>query len=446
MKIIMFTDAYWPRVNGVTVSVDSFARALIKAGHKVMIVCSDYPQMDDGRFSGPDEDDAEDGPVIVRVPSMPTIVSKEDRIARLTKFTWVFKQAEAFVPDILHINSEFMLAEFGFLYGRFYNLPVIYTFHTLWEDYASTYFPVLPLFLSRFIIRVILKNVLYRPYKIIVPTPQIREVAARKYKVKQELFLLPTGIDADFFKHDKKESGEFRKKIEKKYPALKGKRILLFAGRVAREKNISFLLHLLPDVLKIHPDVILLIVGNGPDLDEFRKEADDLAVAEHCVFTGYLPRKDLALCYTISEIFVFPSLTETQGLVTLEAMLSGTPVVAIGEMGTIMVMGGDNGGFMVKNDPAEFTGRVLELLGDVDLRRRKSEEARQQARAWSIEELTVKLVDIYQNTIDAYRQEHGAPWIPVWELLTDRRWWRWMGKKWWKWTDAKWRKLIGWER
>jgi glycosyltransferase involved in cell wall biosynthesis len=164
------------------------------------------------------------------------------------------------------------------------------------------------------------------------------------------------------------------------------------------------------------------------------------------VFTGYLPRKDLALCYTISEIFVFPSLTETQGLVTLEAMLSGTPVVAIGEMGTIMVMGGDNGGFMVKNDPVEFTGRVLELLGDDDLQRRKSEEARLHARAWSIEELTVKLVDIYQRTIDAYRVEHGAPWIPVWELLTDRRWWRWIGKKWWKWTDARWRKLIGWQR
>jgi hypothetical protein len=127
-------------------------------------------------------------------------------------------------------------------------------------------------------------------------------------------------------------------------------------------------------------------------------------------------------------------------------MLSGTPVVAIGEMGTIMVMGGDNGGFMVKNDAGEFTGRVLELLSDEDLHRRKSEEARLHARSWSIEELTVKLLDIYQRTIDSYRQEHGAPWIPVWELLADRRWWRWIGKKWWKWTDDKWRKLIGWER
>jgi glycosyltransferase involved in cell wall biosynthesis len=162
------------------------------------------------------------------------------------------------------------------------------------------------------------------------------------------------------------------------------------------------------------------------------------------VFTGYFPRKDLALCYSIAEIFVFPSLTETQGLVTLEAMSSGTPVVAIGEMGTIMVMGGDNGGFMVKNNAGEFTRRVLELLEDEGLRRCKSEEARRHASSWSLEEQTVKLVHIYQKTVDSYRREHGAPWIPVWELLIDRRWWMWIGKKWWKWTDARWRKLIGW--
>jgi glycosyltransferase involved in cell wall biosynthesis len=104
----------------------------------------------------------------------------------------------------------------------------------------------------------------------------------------------------------------------------------------------------------------------------------------------------LALIYRISEVFLFPSLTDTQGLVTLEAMFSGTPVVAIGALGTLMVMGGNNGGFMVKNDAAEFTERVLALLGDPDLRSRKSAEARLHARSWSIEELAKKLVDSYK--------------------------------------------------
>jgi glycosyltransferase involved in cell wall biosynthesis len=119
-----------------------------------------------------------------------------------------------------------------------------------------------------------------------------------------------------------------------------------------------------------------------------------------------LTRKDLALTYAISTIFVFPSLTETQGLVTIEAMLSGTPVVAIGEMGTIMVMGGNNGGFMVKNDPDEFARRVFDLLEDQDLYQRKILEAKSHAKAWTIDSLTEKLIQIYREAIKSFSQKN----------------------------------------
>jgi glycosyltransferase involved in cell wall biosynthesis len=108
----------------------------------------------------------------------------------------------------------------------------------------------------------------------------------------------------------------------------------------------------------------------------------------------------------------------------LEAMISGTPVVAIGAMGTLMVMGGDNGGFMVKNDKKEFTSRTLDLLEDQELRHRKSMEARIYARTWSIEELTKKLVIIYESTVKAYMEEYGERRTPVWDLITDKRWWK----------------------
>jgi hypothetical protein len=125
-------------------------------------------------------------------------------------------------------------------------------------------------------------------------------------------------------------------------------------------------------------------------------------------------------------------------------MLSGTPVVAIGEMGTAMVMGGDNGGFMVKNDREEFTGRVLELLGDADLYRRKALEARHHAMAWSIDSLTKKLEAIYRNTQAAFQQEHGQPKVPVLEWLTDMRKKKIPHKNWWKWTDKDWKKILKW--
>jgi glycosyltransferase involved in cell wall biosynthesis len=333
-----------------------------------------------------------------------------------------------------------MIAEFGFLYAMAHNLPAIYTFHTMWEDYGPNYFPMFPPFLVRFVIRGILKNILRRSYRVIVPTPQINTVV-HKYRPKAETFLLPTGIDPEFFEHDRAEGEVYRARLEERHPRLKGKRILLFAGRVVKEKNIGFLLKILPDILAKHPECILVIAGSGPDLDYFQGEAAHAGLSEQCVFTGYMEREALALLYTISEVFVFPSLTDTQGLVTLEAMISGVPVVAIGALGTLMVMGGDNGGFMVKNDTAEFTAKVLRLLEDPELYRQKAAEARLHARSWSIVEVTKRLVEIYQSTMDAYRADYGDPRTPVWENLVNKRWWKINNKIFQKKTKQKWQQI-----
>lgn len=422
MKIAMFTDAYWPRVNGVTVSVDSFSRTLINYGHEVLIVCPSYPEDSNNPVSN-NNSDAENKLKIVRVPSTLALVTKEDRLAKFNKWYWVFKQVEDFNPDVLHVNSELVIGEFGFWYGRSHNLPIVYTFHTLWEDYAPNYLPMFPSFLLKFVVRRMQVNILRRCYRVIVPTTQIQAVV-HKYRKKTKTSLLPTGIDIDMFNHDAAEVYSFREKMEERFPQIKGKRILLFAGRVVKEKNIGFLINIFPDILAKHSDVVLLIAGNGPDMDYYQDEAQKAGIKDNCVFTGYFNRDELALVYAISELFVFPSLTDTQGLVTLEAMLSGTPVVAIGVMGTITVMGGDNGGFMVKNDPAEFTARVLELLADPELRQKKSIEAKAHARSWSIDELTKELLNIYKSAVASYTEEFGHRITPVWDLLMDKRWWK----------------------
>jgi glycosyltransferase involved in cell wall biosynthesis len=443
MKIVMFSDAYWPRVNGVTVSVDTFSRSLIKAGHQVMIVCVSYPDLE----TGPAPDGGEKTPdalKIVRVASLPAIVSKEDRLAIFSKWFWVAKQVEVFRPDIIHVNTEFIIAEFGFLYGRIYNLPVVYTFHTLWEDYAANYLTMFPVFICRFIARNIVKNMLRRAYKTIVPTLQIKAVV-KKYNAKKETFLLPTGVDPGIFEHNSAETARFREEFEARYPALRGRRILLYAGRVAWEKNLEFLLDILPDIRSRCPEALLLFVGNGPDLEYFQREAEERGIGEHCLFTGYMERAELALVYAMSDVFVFPSLTETQGLVTLEAMFSGTPVVAIGEMGTVMVMGGDNGGFMVKNNAAEFSARVLDLLEDDELYRRKAQEARNHASAWSIDSLTRKLEAFYQETKRAFHREYGPARVPVLDWFAEKRKEIISHGNWLKRSDKYWKKILKWK-
>lgn len=437
----MFTDAYWPRVNGVTVSVDSFSRALVNEGHEVMIVCSSYPQEIGNPVSLQKEMESEKLMKIVKVPSLPFTFSKEDRIAKLNKFNWVFKQVDAFNPDIIHMNTEMVIAEFGFLYARTHNLPDIYTLHTMWEDYTPYYFSFFPAWFVKHVTRKIMKNIIKRPYRVIVPTLQIEEFL-NSYKLDIKPFLLPTGIDINLFKHSETEKKEFRIKLEELYPHLKNKRILLFAGRIGREKNIGFLLNIFPDIFAKHPDIVLLIAGNGPDLDYYREEARSLGIEDNCVFPGYFIRSDLALVYSISEIFLFPSLTDTQGLVTLEAMLSGTPVVAIGALGTITVMGGDNGGFMVKDDKAEFTARVIDLLDDHGLRERKSREATLHAQSWSIDELTKKLAAIYKSVISDYTEEFGHRIVPVWELVIQKRWWKINNMILKKKTKRSWQKIL----
>jgi glycosyltransferase involved in cell wall biosynthesis len=400
MKIAMFTDAYWPRVNGVTVSVDSFSHALVRLGHRVMIVCSSYPETSDMEYSSGAGAEA-GGPELIRVPSMPSPVTKEDRLALAHKWFWVSKQLEAFDPDILHVNTEFVIAEFGLQYARLHYLPVIYTLHTMWEDYIGNYIPLLPDFFLRFITRRVLKNIMRRADRVIVPSSQTLELI-KSYKVRKETYLLPTGIDPVLFQHKPGEAEEFRARLERKYPVLRGKRILLFAGRIGKEKNIGFLLEILPAIIRKHPGVLLFIAGNGPDLYDLQQESEKLGIAGACLFTGYLARRDLALAYAISDIFVFPSLTETQGMVTIEAMLSGIPVVAIGEKGTVEVMGGDNGGFMVKNDRGEFIARVCDLLEDSDLYRRKAEEAKVHAQGWTIDVMAKELEKIYRSSLDAW--------------------------------------------
>jgi glycosyltransferase involved in cell wall biosynthesis len=401
MRIAMFTDTYWPRVNGVTVSVDTFSHALARAGHAVMIVCAQYPVTP--LTESPDfvqverRDPDRQRIAVLRVPSYRVFFSREDRAAKLIKRRWVEKELDKFAPDVVHINTEFIIAEIGFGYAKKRGLPAVYTFHTIWEDYVANYLPLVPPFLLRFTIRRLEKLLLRRSSLVIVPSVPIEELV-KSYHIKREIRHLPTGIDPALFVHKKEEVRRFRAVMEERYPVLGGKRILLFAGRVAKEKNLSFIIRLFPKLREKHSDLVLVIAGNGPYLDYYIDEAKSCGAGEDCVFTGYLERRELSLTYAVSHIFVMPSMTETQGLVTIEAMLSGIPVVAIGAMGTVQLMEGDKGGFMVENDEEAFKAKVLALLEDPELYKQKAEEALAHAQGWTIDHLTERLVEIYRES------------------------------------------------
>jgi len=306
---------------------------------------------------------------------------------------------KAFQPDIIHINSEFLVGYYGLIYGRLKYVPIVYTFHTLWEDYVEGYIHFMPISASKKLAKDLIKIFLKKADAIITPTQRIADVV-KEYNIKQSSEILPTGIPNKMASISEEKKNIFIQKFyNESFPQLKDKRILLYVGRVVKEKNLDFLFPVLKEVQKSIPDTVLLIVGGGPELNPLRQRTTEAGLDNCVFFTDYIPREDLPYYYNIADVFTFPSITETQGLVTVEAMMSGLPVVAIGEMGTIDVMQGDNGGFMVENNVEEFSCKVLELLQNQELHNSKSEEAKKWASQWDLTLLTKKLVTIYQRAI-----------------------------------------------
>ncbi|MCQ2240622.1 glycosyltransferase [Treponema sp.] len=405
MKIAMFTDAYFPRINGVTVSVHSFAEELTKLGHEIAIVCLEYTEeQQKSSFFDESSDDALPFKII-RIPSSRVVFSKEDRMGRLDKWHFVKKAMDAFKPDVVHINSEFVAGYFGSIYARHRRIPSVFTFHTLWEDYLANYMTYVPKRSSRKLGKEVVRFYLKRTDVIIAPTKRIAEVV-KEYGIDRESHIIPTGIPSSKLAFSKKQNNIVINRINKKFPGIRGKKILLYVGRVVKEKNLEFLFDVLREVQKTMPKTALLLVGGGPALSELQEKAKELGLEKSVFFTGYIEGSNLIYFYRRADVFTFPSKTETQGLVTVEAMLSGLPVVAIGEMGTLDVMQGDNGGFMVSDDVTEFTGRVLELLKNKKLHEEKSREAMDWAEKWKISSLTPTLVECYEEAIRIHETKH----------------------------------------
>ncbi|MCR5724798.1 MAG: glycosyltransferase [Treponema sp.] len=399
MRIAMFTDAYFPRINGVAMSVHSYAQELSKIGHSVCVVCLEYTEEQQRNALFDEKSRDQSSPFqVIRVPSTSVIFSKEDRMARLYKWRFIKKSMDAFNPDVIHLNSEFTMGYFGALYARHRHVPYVFTFHTLWEDYLANYISFLPDAGLRKLGKSLVKFYLKRASVIVAPTRHIAEVVHR-YGVDRPVSILPTGIPSGQNKYKLARALAVSGQLSKKFPAIKGAKVLLYVGRIVKEKNLSFLFDVLEKVQKTVPKTVLLLVGGGPYAEELEALASSRGLSGSVFFTGYVPSKDLIYFYRMSQVFVFASKTETQGLVTVEAMLAGLPVVAVGEMGTVDVMQGDHGGYMVHEDAEEFSEKVLSLIQNAQLRKQKSEEAKQWGAKWSISALTPKLLACYENAI-----------------------------------------------
>lgn len=216
--------------------------------------------------------------------------------------------------------------------------------------------------------------------------------------IKKPMEIIATGIDEDFFRPGDGVRFRAENGIDKNRP------VLVHIGRVAYEKNIDFLLHMLTVLRKIIPDILFVIAGEGPAEEHLRDLVKTLKLNNNVLFVGYLDRASTLLdCYCTGDVFIFGSKIETQGLVLLEAMAQGVPVVSTSVLGTNDILHANKGALIAEEEINDFAYKVIHLLQNPELHAKLSNEAREYARTWSAREFAVKTESFYEKVINDYR-------------------------------------------
>lgn len=369
MKILFISDVYFPRINGVSTSIKTFVQQIQGLGHEVHLIAPDY------NVTTTDEN------WIKRIPARSIYFDPEDKLMKYGEAMKLLPTLEKEKYDLIHIHTPFVAHYLGLKLASKLNIPCVETYHTFFEDYLHHYLPWVPQLLARGMARMISKRQCNAVDAIVAPSKPMLDVL-RGYGVKASAEVIPTGLlDSSFNESD----GEA---FRTKYGIALDRPMLLYVGRVAFEKNIDFLLGVAKVLSEERPDVLLVVTGEGPAEASLHKLAKTLNLEKNVKFIGYLDRNtELNACYQSADVFVFASKSETQGLVLLEAMAQGTPVVAIAELGTTSILIEGKGALIATENTLEFAQKVLQLLIYPEQRF----ELGKLARAYALEKWTAKL-------------------------------------------------------
>jgi len=237
---------------------------------------------------------------------------------------------------------------------------------------------------------------------MVIPSHQMLDVL-RQYGVTTLAEVIPTGLQPSSFTPG--DGAAFRAK----YGIAPERRVLLFVGRVAHEKNIGFLLRVVQRIKQNIPDILLIIAGEGPARAGLEAEVEQMSLTETVMFIGYLDRHtELNNCYRAGDVFVFSSRTETQGLVLLEAMAQGVPVVSIAEMGTRDVLREGHGVWIAQEEVEDFAGKVIHMLWDAEARKSLGNAGRIYAGKWSAGSMAERMLGFYGSVLEQYFHENST--------------------------------------
>ncbi|HWW19176.1 MAG TPA: glycosyltransferase [Steroidobacteraceae bacterium] len=382
MRVLFISDVYFPRVNGVSTSIRTFRADLMTLGVESTLVAPEY----DHSAEEPDVN-------VIRVASGRVPGDPEDRRMKSAAVGRALAPLASQNFDLVHIHTPFIAHYAGVRFARRRGIPVIATYHTFFEEYLHHYVPLLPRPIGRVLARSFTRSQCAQVAAIIAPSEPMRALLL-EYGVKSRVEVIPTGLPAD--RYVQGDGNRFRET----YRIPKDRPLLLYVGRVAHEKNIDFLLLAFTELRRTRPETMFAIAGEGPALSHLQAQVARQGLSAHVFFIGYLAREgELANCYAAADVFVFASRTETQGLVLLEALAQGRPVVSTAHLGTRSILQAGCGARVAPERPEAFARAIADVLEDPVRAERLSEQAHSYAQTWASSRMAARLSTLYHDLI-----------------------------------------------
>ena len=394
MHIANFTNTYLPVISGVVRSVRSFRDELTHRGHNVFIFAQE--QMD---YTDKD-------PFIFRYPSL-NLPTGIDIPTAIPISPFIDRLIPAIKLDVIHTHHPFLLGNTAATKAQELNLPLVFTFHTQYREYTH-YVPFPMETVQNFIkstVDRLLQDFMRRCQHIIIPSESMRETLVNNYGLKNNFTVIPTGVDLEAYRTASGEKIRKKRRWEKDI-------VMISIGRLAPEKNWTTLLHAAAMVIKDIPQFRFVLIGDGPDRKSLEDLAKELGIQKRVTFTGSLSFAETPSYMKAANLFGFASITETQGLATLEAMAAGLPVVAVEASGTRDILKHGQQGYLVENSPEALAAAIKRLLSNPERMQKFAQAAYKKAQSFNIENLTGKLLDVYEQAIRDKKKNRYVTVVP----------------------------------
>lgn len=388
MKIGIFTDAYEPHISGVTTSIKMLKTALEKMHHEVYIVTAN---LDNNKFIYDKKNK------IIYLPGIKTGIYE-------TKLTGIYsKKAMKIIKewnlDVIHSQTEFGVGYFSRIVAKKLSLPIVHTYHTLYEDYVHY---VTHGHFDNFAKKLAIKITKYycekRCDELIVPTDKIKDLFINKYNIIKQVNVIPTGIDIDKFKITPSMKKNIQT-IKNKYKIKDTDFVIGSVGRIAPEKSFDKLLYNIKDMIKVNTNIKVLLVGGGPDLDNLKKLTKKLNLENYVIFTDKVNYDLVPTYFNIFNVVVSFSKTETQGLTIIEGLAASKPTLCIEDDSFRAMIEPNYNGYLFKND-TEFKNYIFKLMNDQKLYKDMSTNARNSTYKYSKEVFAADILKVYHKAIE----------------------------------------------